>query len=98
MLEVRQTLRFARWLAGLNDRLAAKRITQRIVRVQGGLFGDAKPVGEGISELRVDHGPGYRVYFIKRGMTVIVLLCGGDKRSQQHDIALAKVLARELDE
>jgi putative addiction module killer protein len=89
---------FARWLADLDDRRAATRIAQRIVRAEAGLLGDAKPVGEGISELRVDHGPGYRLYFVKRGMTVIVLLCAGDKRSQQRDIALAKILARELDE
>ena len=97
MYEVRQTAVFRRWLEGLADRRAVERIAQRIVRLQAGLFGDAKPVGEGVSELRVDHGPGYRVYFFARERTLIILLCGGDKGSQARDIARAKRLARELE-
>src|ERR1700733_6189092 len=97
MAEVRQTAIFREWLDGLPDHRAATRIAQRIVRLQAGLFGDVKPVGGGVSELRVDHGPGYRVYFLQRGRTVIILLCGGDKRSQRRDIARATALAAELE-
>ena len=75
---------------------AAAKIAQRLVRLQSGLFGDVKPVGGGVSELRVDYGPGYRVYFVQRGRTVIILLCGGDKRTQSADIKKAKALAEEL--
>ena len=70
----------------------------RIVRLQSGLIGDAKPVGGGVSELRVDYGPGYRVYFVQRGAVLIGLLCGGDKRSQARDIARAVALAKELED
>jgi len=98
MFEVRQTGLFAAWLDGLADRRAAERIAQRIVRVQSGLLGDVKPVGGGVSELRVDHGPGYRVYFVQRGRILIILLCGGDKRSQPRDIEAAKALAADLEE
>lgn len=80
------------------DHRAAERIAQRIVRLQAGLIGDAKPVGDGVSELRVDHGPGYRIYFVQRGRVLIILLCGGDKRSQRRDIARAKALAAELED
>jgi putative addiction module killer protein len=97
MIEVRQTVEFREWLDGLKDRRTVERIGQRIVRLQSGLFGDVKPVGEGVSELRVDHGPGYRVYFVQRGAVLIVLLCGGDKRTQQRDIARAKALATDLE-
>ncbi len=98
MLEVRQTVVFSRWLEGLADQRAAARIAQRIVRLQSGLFGDVKPVGEGISELRVDYGPGYRVYFVQRGKILIVLLCGGDKRTQARDIGRARALAADLED
>lgn len=98
MFEVRQTTTFAKWLDGLSDTRAAERIAQRIVRLQSGLMGDAKPVGQGISELRIDYGPGYRVYFVQRGQVLIVLLCGGDKRTQRRDIARAKALAAGLEE
>jgi putative addiction module killer protein len=98
VFEVRQTRVFATWLDGLADRRAAERIAQRILRVQSGLLGDVKPVGGGVSELRVDHGPGYRVYFVQRGRVLIVLLCGGDKRSQARDIERAKALAAELED
>ncbi len=96
MVEVRQTKAFRDWFAGLADFRAAARIDARIKRLQFGLFGDAKPVGEGVSELRVDYGPGYRVYFTRRGAEVVVLLCGGDKRTQDRDIKWAKALAAEL--
>jgi putative addiction module killer protein len=98
MIEVRQTALFREWLDDLADRRAAERIAQRIVRLQAGLIGDAKPLGEGVSELRIDHGPGYRVYFVQRGKVLIILLCGGDKRSQARDIKRAKALAAELED
>jgi putative addiction module killer protein len=96
VIEVRQTDLFKNWFAGLRDAGAKRRIAQRIVRVQSGLLGDVKPVGEGVSELRVDYGPGYRVYFVRRGAEVIILLCGGDKRTQERDISRAKALAAEV--
>ena len=94
MIEVRQTEAFAAWLDGLRDNRAKERIAQRIVRLQAALFGDTKTVGSGISELRIDYGPGYRLYFIKRGKVVIVLLCGGDKSSQSRDIQAAKAMTK----
>ena len=97
MIEVRQTLDFVKWLSALRDRSARSIIGRRIARLELGLFGDAKPVGSGVSELRVDYGPGYRVYFTRRGMTVVVLLCGGDKSDQARDIARARSLAAELE-
>ena len=98
MTEIRQTPIFRKWLDDLADKRAAERIAQRIVRLQSGLIGDVKPVGGGVSELRIDHGPGYRVYFVKRGTVLIILLCGGDKRSQSRDIARARSLANELED
>ena len=98
MFEVRQTPVFRRWLERLADRRAVERIAQRIVRLQAGLMGDARPVGEGVSELRVDYGPGYRVYFVRRGGHLVILLCGGDKASQARDITRARGLARELED
>jgi len=98
MIEVRQTAIFREWLDGLADRRAAERIAQRIVRLQAGLIGDVKSVGEGLSELRVDYGPGYRVYFVQRRQVLVLLLCGGDKRSQTRDIKRAKTLASELED
>jgi putative addiction module killer protein len=95
MMEVRQTDVFAAWFAGLKDRQARARITVRIRRLSLGNPGDVKPVGGGVSEMRVDYGPGYRVYFVRRGDTVVVLLCGGDKRTQDRDIARALELAHE---
>lgn len=92
MIEVRQTDAFRRWLADLRDDIAVKAIKRRIVRVQSGLFGDARSVGEGVFEPRVDHGPGYRVYFGRRGATVVLLLCGGAKTAQSRDILRARDL------
>jgi len=95
IVEIIKSDTFERWFTGLKDRLAVARIAARIGRVSVGNFGDAKPVGDGVSELRIDHGPGYRVYFIQRGPVVVVLLAGGDKRSQQEDIKRAIALAKE---
>ena|ERR1700677_4112077 len=81
---------FEEWLNDLNDKIAVARILARLARVRQGNPGDCKPVGEGVSELRVDHGPGYRVYFGQKGRTLVVLLCGGDKRTQARDIRIAK--------
>lgn len=94
MFEVRQTAIFRGWMAGLRDQNARRRILQRVARLELGLLGDVKSVGSGISELRVDHGPGYRVYFLRRGNELIILLCGGDKSTQQKDIELARKLAK----
>jgi putative addiction module killer protein len=96
MMAVRQTDVFVDWFAGLQDREARARITVRIRRLSLGNPGDVKPVGSGVSEMRIDYGPGYRVYFVRRGDTVVVLLCGGDKRNQDRDIARALELAREV--
>jgi putative addiction module killer protein len=93
MFEVRQTLIFEKWLDNLSDTRAAKKIAQRIARLRRGLFGDVRPIGDGLSELRVDHGPGYRIYFIQRDRTIILLLCGGSKQTQNTDIKRAKQLA-----
>lgn len=87
---------FAEWLDGLRDLRARARVQVRIERLAAGLAGDMKPVGEGVSELRVDYGPGYRVYFTKRGVAVVILLAGGDKRTQAADIRAAIRLARNL--
>lgn len=95
MLEIIQSETFSRWLAGLKDRQAVLRIYARIRRLSLGNPGDAKPVRDGVSELRIDHGPGYRVYFIRRGSSVIVLLAGGDKSTQEADITRAVVIAKE---
>lgn len=96
MIEVRQTEVYARWFNRLRDRQARARIDARIRRLSLGNPGDTEPVGEGISELRIDYGPGYRVYFVQRGETLVVLLAGGDKSSQTRDIATALRLARGL--
>jgi len=100
---IRRTNVFAKWLADLRDGRAKFRISRRIDRLAKGNPGDVKPAGEGISEMRIDYGPGYRVYYIERiardiGKEIIILLCGGDKTSQYSDIAEAKRLARNLPE
>jgi putative addiction module killer protein len=89
-----QTERFADWLTDLRDIAGRARIVKRLVRLADGQFGDAKPVGDGVHELRLFFGPGYRVYFVEEGGTVILLLAGGDKGSQSRDIERAKELAR----
>jgi putative addiction module killer protein len=96
MVEIRQTETYAQWFGALRDRQARSRIDIRIRRLSMGNPRDVKPVGSGVSELRIDYGPGYRVYFIQRGDIVIVLLAGGDKRTQDRDIQTALALAEEL--
>jgi len=96
MYEIRKTDTYAQWLDGLRDIHARARIQVRVERLAAGNPGDVKPVGEGVSELRIDHGPGYRVYFTMRGRTAIILLAGGDKRTQTGDIKTALRLARNL--
>jgi putative addiction module killer protein len=93
--DIEETDIFAAWIEALRDERARKRIAQRIARLQLGLLGDAKSVGDGVMEMRIDYGPGYRLYFIRRGARLVVLLCGGDKASQPRDIARAKQLAGE---
>ena len=95
MIEIIKSETFDGWLSGLRDRGAAVRVQVRIDRLAASNAGDAKPVGDGISELRIDHGPGYRVYFMQRGLVVIVLLCGGDKSKQDADIRAAKRIAQD---
>ena len=96
MIEIRQTDAYSQWFDHLRDRQARARINIRIRRLSLGNPGDVKPVGEGVSELRIDYGPGYRVYFVRRGETLVILLAGGDKRTQERDIQTALKLAREL--
>ncbi len=96
MIEIRQTEEFATWLDNLRDANAIARIDVRLRRLSLGNPGDVKPVGEGVSEIRIDYGPGYRIYFVQRDKMIVVLLCGGDKRTRDRDIARAKRLARSL--
>jgi putative addiction module killer protein len=98
MPEIRQTEQFRGWLTSLRDAVARARIAVRIERVGRGLMGDIKPVGDGVSELRIDHGPGYRIYLTQRAQVLVILLCGGDKSTQAKDIILAKALARDLED
>lgn len=95
MIEIRQHPDFISWIRKLRDRQAQTRIATRLVRLQSGLLGDAKYF-DGIGEIRIDYGPGYRIYFVQRGTTIIILLCGGDKSSQEKDIRRAKSLAKEV--
>lgn len=95
-MKLHETKTFIQWLNDLKDRRARARIVARLQRLTNGLAGDLEPVGEGISELRIHHGKGYRVYFKRSGSTIIMILCGGDKSSQNKDIKKAKLLAREL--
>ena len=96
MVEVRKTEVYAKWLDGLRDVRGRARVLVRVERLAAGNPGDVRPVGEGVSELRIDYGPGYRVYFKKQGGTIVVLLAGGDKRTQSRDIKTALRLARNL--
>ena len=94
-MEIRRTEKFAKWLDGLDDVRARARILVRVERLATGNAGDIRPVGEGVSELRIDYGPGYRVYYLLDGDRLILLLCGGDKSSQGKDIETAQRLADE---
>jgi len=96
VIEIRKTDVFERWLTGLRDKRAVAKINTRLRRMMLGNPGDVSPVREGVSELRIDYGPGYRVYFVKRGNEVVILLAGGDKRTQAKDIEKALDLARIL--
>ncbi len=96
MVEIRQANRYAKWFGALRDRQARARIDVRVRRLSLGNPGDARPVGQGVSELRIDYGPGYRVYFVRRGESVVILLAGGDKHSQERDIQAAIDLARDV--
>ena len=98
MIEIRKTVLFAQWLDDLRDLQARARVQARIERLAAGNSGDVEPVGEGVSELRINCGPGYRVYFKKRGRELIILLAGGDKTTQAKDIKTALRLARNLSE
>ena len=93
MYHLKQTETFRRWERRLKDQRARALIAARLLRLASGLAGDVAPVGEGISELRIHYGPGYRVYFQRRGAEIIILLCGGDKGSQERDIRTAKQIA-----
>lgn len=96
MIKLRKTTTFAKWIDGLRDIRARARVLARIERLASGHAGDVKPVGEGVSEMRIAYGPGYRIYFKKRGQSLVILLAGGDKQSQRRDINTALRLARNL--
>jgi putative addiction module killer protein len=96
MIEIRKTENYVDWIDNLRDHQARARVLARIERLALGNPGDVKPVGEGVSELRIDFGPGYRVYFMKRGREIVILLAGGDKSTQTSDIRIALRLARNL--
>lgn len=96
MLDIKQTPQFSKWLSGLKDARAKQKIATRIKRLGFGHFGDVQPVGEGVRELRIHEGKGYRVYFVQRSGKIIILLCGGNKKTQARDISTAKALAKEV--
>ncbi len=98
MIEIKQTKAFAKWESHLRDKRTRTIIAARLARLAHGWLGDVEPVGNGVSELRIHFGPGYRVYFQQRGGVLIVLLCGGDKKTQGRDIATARKLAKEWSE
>ncbi len=97
MIVVRETENFKAWMQSLKERATRAIINARIKRLSGGNYGDVKPVGNGISELRINYGPGFRVYFMQRGSELIILLCGGDKATQRKDIETAKSIAANLE-
>ena len=97
MVDVVQTDAFRSWLAGLRDRRAVARIASRIVLIERGALGDVKSLGGGLSEFKIDYGPGYRLYAAQRGAVTVILLCGGDKRKQSADIKRARALLAELE-
>ncbi len=95
--QLAETDAFHHWLGSLGDRRAAARIVDRLKRASSGNFGDVKPVGSGVSEMRIDYGPGYRVYFFRRGKALVILLCGGEKKLQRADIARAVRMKEEIE-
>lgn len=95
MIEVLKSATFDKWLRGLRDSRAKARIAMRIRRLGLGNAGDVRPIGDGLSEMRIDYGPGYRLYYMQQGSILVVLLCGGDKRTQRDDIAKAKAIAAD---
>ena len=97
-MEIHKTEIFVNWLDNLRDSRAKARIIARLDRMEMGNFGDVRPVGGGVNELRIHYGPGYRVYFVQRGLVVVILLCGGNKKTQHADIAKAKMLAGMLED
>ncbi|OHC94822.1 MAG: addiction module antitoxin RelB [Sphingomonadales bacterium RIFCSPLOWO2_12_FULL_63_15] len=97
MIEIRRTAFFDIWLNGMRDIAGKVRIIKRLERAQQGNLGDIAPVGEGVMEMRLFFGPGYRIYFVQRGDTLVILLCGGDKSSQPDDIDRAKAMAKEIE-
>ena len=98
MFELRQTQVFEKWFLGLKDRQAREAIAKRLVRIEVGHFGDVKSLGDGVSKFRIQHGPGYRLYYAMRGKRIIILLCGGEKGSQARDIRKARKLEKEIDD
>jgi putative addiction module killer protein len=96
MIEIRLTSTFSQWLNDLKDQRARHHLVTRLRRFEQENFGDVKPIGNGLSEARIEYGPGYRLYFVKQGNLVVVMLCGGDKSSQKRDIATAKAMVKEL--
>ncbi|MEO7178905.1 MAG: type II toxin-antitoxin system RelE/ParE family toxin [Allosphingosinicella sp.] len=96
--QLAETDAFHHWLGSLADRRAAARIVDRIKRASNGNFGDVKPLGSGVSEMRIDYGPGYRVYFFRRGKALVILLCGGDKKSQRADVTRAIRMKEEIEQ
>jgi len=98
MIEVRQTDEFRKWLRRLKDSNAVARVVARIRRMEQGNLGDTKSVGAGVMEMRVDYGPGYRIYYVHRGVEIVILLCAGDKRTQQQDIKRAHAIVRDMSE
>ena len=96
MITIKQTDEFARWLSGLHDNRAKQKIATRLQRLKFGHFGDVEPIGGGLSELRIHEGQGYRVYFRQNGQEIILLLCGGNKKTQQRDIRRAHEIMKEL--
>ncbi len=96
MYRIERTVEFEDWLNGLRDRMARKRVLMRIARIQSGLLGDWKSLGDGVSELRIDYGPGYRLYYTMRDQVIVILLCGSDKSDQDRAIRLAKEIAKTI--
>ncbi len=96
MISIQTTEAFNKWFSNLKDKQAMMRVQARIDRAENGNFGDCEPVGEGVSEMRIHYGPGYRIYFVKRGMEIVILLAGGDKSTQSKDIKSALEIARQI--